>query len=795
MRKQRLISILIVLMLSFILVFASCGPTKDPTGDGGSGDGGNNDGGDGGNNDGGDGGNNDGGDGGAGDGGGGNNDGGDGGNNDGGDGGAGDGGSTTTTYTLDVTVNDENMGSVTIDPATGPYEEDSTVTIEATPKTKAYKFTTWTGDVTSDEAAENPLELTMDENKTIEAVFATKTIYTLSVKGGDNPENGTVTVGPEPIEDPTVSEDGTTTSYKYYEGETVVVTADPTLKKYLAEWTGAPEDDKTSNPLKFYNFSENITLTATWGDLPDAEELTVGTWKEDTLTKNYPIKLFYFNATVDKNYAFYTVDKGIGHPDNPNNGVTPALDNMVGLYKEDGSPYTYDYPLDDDNNPITGWVDLFLSYNRIVFAAEEDKVYVKVKSYYDGGIGNYWVCCKELNKLTVKPLEKGTGMDDVDPNSVSFISPEPGEYLYAKGDKAEITVTVQGGYYLSEWTDDASTQTDYSISITMDGDKTVGAKISKLNNQFRLTREIVGKGDVNITNPTPVPMGEVFDENTDVTLNAVPGGPKWVLEKWMIYDGGSQEIEKPGTENPLTVKMDSSKTVTAHFKPMDQKLEPNTWTEGDLFGLEEQLFWFAAEAGKTYHVYTHDKYFYHPENPGDSTFDNNVGVYKDNSGEPGDSYTYPNLGNASGQVDIYVWGGTDNPYIEIEAEGDKVWVKVTAYNPGAEGPYWVKVMEKPTTTQTLSITLEGYDKDEDWSGVLLDWKNINPADPDASPLVYTIPTGEAVVVGIEPGTDRKVVISGANAADVIPYEDPNESHVGMIMDGDKVLTLTFSPKE
>ncbi|MCB1120814.1 MAG: hypothetical protein KJT03_04655 [Verrucomicrobiae bacterium] len=67
-----------------------------------------------------------------------------------------------------LTVNISGEGSVELSPADGPYIYASEVSVTAT-GTPEFAFTGWTGDVSSDD---NPLVLTMDEDKTITANFS-----------------------------------------------------------------------------------------------------------------------------------------------------------------------------------------------------------------------------------------------------------------------------------------------------------------------------------------------------------------------------------------------------------------------------------------------------------------------------------------------------------------------------------------------------------------------------------------------------------------------------------------------
>ena len=78
-------------------------------------------------------------------------------------------------YTL--TVNPVGAGTVTLDPATGPYVRGSVVTLIATANT-GNKFTDYNGDITSTSKIST---IVMDGNKTVNANFVSTAQYTLTI--------------------------------------------------------------------------------------------------------------------------------------------------------------------------------------------------------------------------------------------------------------------------------------------------------------------------------------------------------------------------------------------------------------------------------------------------------------------------------------------------------------------------------------------------------------------------------------------------------------------------------------
>ncbi len=486
----------------------------------------------------------------------------------------------------------------------------------------------------------------------------------------------------------------------------------------------------------------------------------------------------------------HTVDNSNSHADDPNQGAALEFDNKVGLYKEDGSSYEYYFPTAEGFT--NGQIDVGTDKDKIICVAEEDKIYVKVTPCTEFSTpGVYYLKYNDCQELTIT-LEKGAAVPaDVTLSEIGSIEPSAGKHWVEKDSDAEITVTPEEGYYLSEWKNDANGQTDTSISIRMDADKTVGAVINKLVDQFILTTEVVGEGSIEIKEPEEIPVGGVYATNTDVKLEATPANDEWLFVKWTIDGGGETPTEF--TTNPMIVKMDKSKKVTALFTLKYQELTVGEWKAGNLNGFEEQWLYFTAKVGTVYELYTHDENYYHPDNPsGDTkpTFDNKVGVYKDSSESPA-SYTYTNMasGYDKDQVDLTTKYTPVRACLEFTAEGTKVWVKVKDYYSN-NGAYWVKVIEKDTTPVSLSLAVEGKD-DADSFEVSLNYVALDPADSSASPLVYeNINTGRSVLIKITPGSGRKVEVTGADADKVV--KRPDSSDIGILMDANRAITIAFS---
>jgi len=139
------------------------------------------------------------------------------------------------TYTL--TVNATN-GSVTRDPDLTDYPHGTEVTLTAVPD-PGYHFTGWSGDASG---TDNPVDITMDGNKTVTASFAINT-YTLTV----NATHGSVTRDPDMTD--------------YPHGTEVELTASADPGYHFTSWSG--DASGTDNPVDI-TMDGNKTVTASF---------------------------------------------------------------------------------------------------------------------------------------------------------------------------------------------------------------------------------------------------------------------------------------------------------------------------------------------------------------------------------------------------------------------------------------------------------------------------------------------------------------------------------------------------
>jgi len=137
-----------------------------------------------------------------------------------------------------LTTSKEGEGSVSVDPEAETYEFNTSITLTATPA-EGWSFSKWTGDI---ESEDNPLNIKIDDNITVKAVFKRKQ-YDLEIA-----IEGEGTVTQEIVEQPT----------KYDYQTKVKLTAIAEEGWVFSRWSGDAEADE--NPLTIeINKAKNLT--------------------------------------------------------------------------------------------------------------------------------------------------------------------------------------------------------------------------------------------------------------------------------------------------------------------------------------------------------------------------------------------------------------------------------------------------------------------------------------------------------------------------------------------------------
>ncbi len=160
--------------------------------------------------------------------------------------------SSTPQYTL--TVSNNGQGTIQISPANSVYDSGQIVTLTAVPD-DGYTFTGWSGDASG---TANPIQITMNGNKSVAASFApvepdTYTLETPTSGGGIIIRNPNQTV--------------------YQSGQVVTLTADPDDGYVFTGWSG--DASGTANPIQI-TMDSNKSVT-TFFELVEPDTYTLET--------------------------------------------------------------------------------------------------------------------------------------------------------------------------------------------------------------------------------------------------------------------------------------------------------------------------------------------------------------------------------------------------------------------------------------------------------------------------------------------------------------------------------------
>jgi len=206
---------------------------------------------------------------------------------------------TQNEYTLNVSVDPIDSGSVSVDPPAVTYHYGDSVTLTASPNT-GWTFTGWSGDATG---IENPLEVTITGNTNINANFTDEYSLVVTV---DPADSGTVTVAPEQ------------TVYHY--GDEITLTATAETGWAFSGWTG--DATGTENPLTM-TIQGNTSITANFTQIEYALTVTVDPVDSGSVLAD-PTQDFYhygdqvtLTATADPDWDFTNWSGDADGTDNP----------------------------------------------------------------------------------------------------------------------------------------------------------------------------------------------------------------------------------------------------------------------------------------------------------------------------------------------------------------------------------------------------------------------------------------------------------------------------------------------
>ncbi len=440
-------------------------------------------------------------------------------------------------YRLEI-VKNINGGDVTVSPNKDAYDYNERVTVTAE-AASCYTFTGWSGAATG---TTNQVTITMNDNKTLTANF--------------QPSQYTLTTNISPAGGGTVSRSPNNTNYNC--GATVTVTAVANLGYEFIEWSG--ETSGTANPISIimddnktltanfrlkqytlatnvspsnggtvsrdlnqssYAHGTNITVTATaascytfigWsGDVTSAANpLPITITKDMTLTANFQLKQYSLSASVSPS--------GGGTVQPYPSQTSYACGTNVTITATAASCYTFigwSGAATGTTNPVTITVD----GNKELIANFQQKSYT-LQINTNGGT----------------------------------VSRSPNKDTYLCGEEVTVTAILTSGNTFYGWSG-ASSSTNTSIKITMDGNKELTANFQK--DKYTLTTNISPSLSSGSISRSPNPDQIYYDYGNQVTVTATAASC-YTFTGW----SGASTSTSPS----ITITMDDYKTLTANFQ-------------------------------------------------------------------------------------------------------------------------------------------------------------------------------------------------------------------------------------
>ncbi len=437
-----------------------------------------------------------------------------------------------------VTIVSPGSGGTVSDSGNGGYEENELAIIEATPA-EGFAFEGWEGDASG---SDNPLELLIDSNKTVTAIFVAE--YPLST-----------TVSPE--NSGSISESG---NGLYQDGAVATVEAVPEAGYVFHQWEGDltgtdNPDDITIDGAKSITavFKKQFTLTAAVnpGGTGTVSDSGNGNYLEgDTAT---------IEASPAEGYQFVRWEGDASGSQNPLNITMDTDKSVVAIFAETIIPI---YTLTKTASPAesgtitdngdgqylegdTATIEAFPAFSYVFDywegAATSDSNPVEVVMDEDKEITAVFV----KNVIPVVTLTKV-----VDPSETGSIT-DSGDGLYLQGDMATLEAIPKAGFLFDRW-EGGATGTENPIDVDMTSSKSVTA-IFVENQGASLTLKTIVNNDAGIITDS---QDGVYFLGDVATVEALPI-EGFAFDRW--------EGDLIGSENPTDLIMDSNKSITAIF--------------------------------------------------------------------------------------------------------------------------------------------------------------------------------------------------------------------------------------
>jgi uncharacterized repeat protein (TIGR02543 family) len=429
------------------------------------------------------------------------------------------------TYALNVVV--AGNGAVAKDPDQLAYDHGSSVELTATAD-PGWHFAGWSGDASGNA---NPLTLVMDADKNVTATFESDAhALNVTVSG-----NGAVAKNPDlPL-------------YPHDSSVELTATADPNW--HFVGWSG--DASGSDNPLTvLMDADKNITATFAI----DTHTLAVTIVGNGSVAKN-PDQFAYdhgasveLTATADPGWHFVGWSGDAGGSDNPLTVVMDADKGVTATFAL--NTYALNVAV-EGNGAVAKDPDqaLYDHGSSVELTATADPGWHFVGWSGDAsGNANPLTVVMDAGKNITATFALTTYALNVTVGGSGAVAKDPDEAAYLPGASVELTATADPNWHFVGWSGDATGNAN-PLTIVMDADKNITATFAIDTHALAVT--IVGNGSV-----AKNPDQPAYDHGSSVELTATPD-PGWHFFGW--------SGDASGTDNPLTVVMDSDKSITATF--------------------------------------------------------------------------------------------------------------------------------------------------------------------------------------------------------------------------------------
>jgi uncharacterized repeat protein (TIGR02543 family) len=457
-------------------------------------------------------------------------------------------------YTL--TVNVVGNGTITESPASATYLSGTVVTLTAVPGA-GWTFQGWSGDVSGQQ---NPVNITMNGNKTVTATFSSQAfpgnidLFTqktpFSGKGPNRPSDAfqqqellilyaLVTFAGQPIANKVVGfqVNGPANSLQ----NITVIGAATTNASGIAVYSfRIPTAPINEEQIVFGEWHAVATVDVDQVPLMDSLAFEVGwiiaiksiiTLNDQLIPRtSFPREsTIVFNLTLE-NVAF----------------IPESATIKIGALDIQRSPIIY---LELDDLSIPPGESFIEAVSQIPENAGIGEANVSATAYTapptSGGVpwspsvyAIFNIITSVYYTLTVNVVGNGS------------VTESPAAAIYLSGTVVTLTAVPSAGWTFQGWSGDVSGPQN-PVDITMDTDKSVMAAFMQVAHYYTLTVNVVGGGSV-----TESPLNATYLSGTVVTLTAVPSAG-WTFQGW------SGDVS--GQQNAVSITMNGNKEVTATF--------------------------------------------------------------------------------------------------------------------------------------------------------------------------------------------------------------------------------------